>query len=166
MRPSLLVFVALASEPCPPPGQTAARRRTPVASTSVGGRLSGWRVKLWCQMLRTGEKFFFSGTGAGELQVLLVLFLRCRAHIPPLPAPFSGRCSSSRGCRLRQGPDKDGKFFVVAAFFYHDASLTPCPCPPLPTTFCQRSSSGSHKLLVSRPWYTRDTTSLVRWLQP
>ena len=52
----------------------------------------------------------FDGTGAGnsrgmggELQVLLVLSLRCRAHIPSFPALFSGRCSSILGCRLRQG---------------------------------------------------------------
>ena len=41
IRPSLLLIVASASKPHPPPGQTAARRRTPTACTSVGGRLSG-----------------------------------------------------------------------------------------------------------------------------
>ena len=102
MGPSLLVLVASALEPRPPPGQTAARRRTPAAFTSVGGRLSGWRAGFGAKCCaRMG--WVFDGTGAGELQVLLVSFLRCRAHTPSLPAPFSGRCSSSRGCRPWQG---------------------------------------------------------------
>ena len=42
-----------------------------------------------------GWEGFFDGTGAGELQVLLVLFLRCRSHTPSLPASFSDQFSSS-----------------------------------------------------------------------
>ena len=66
--------------------------------------------------------------------------------------------------RLLQ-PGEDGKFFVVAVFC-HDALLTPCPCPSLPTTSRQRSESGNRRPLVSRSWYTRDTASLVCWLRP
>ena len=42
-----------------------------------------------------GPEGFFGGTGAGELQVMLVSFLRCRVHTPSLSASFSGRFSSS-----------------------------------------------------------------------
>ena len=48
---------------------------------------------------------FAQEQGAGELQVLLVLFLRCRAHTRSLPDPFSGRCSSSiLGLLAAEGP--------------------------------------------------------------
>ena len=72
-----------------------------------------WRRGLWGVLKAVNEAAagtFFDGTGAGnsrgvcgELQVLLVSFLRCHAHTPSLPAPFSDRCSSSRACRPRQG---------------------------------------------------------------
>ena len=55
---------------------------------------SGWKGFLFAQE-----------QGADELQVLLVLFLRCRAHIPSLPASFSGQFSSSMlGLLAAEGP--------------------------------------------------------------
>ena len=50
--------------------------------------------------------------------------------------------------------------------FCHNASLTPCPCPSLPTISRQRSKSGRRRPLISRSWYTRDTASLACWLRP
>ena len=58
-------------------------------------------------MLCTGGKSFLIAQeqGAGELQVLLVSFLRCRDHTRSLTAPFSGRCSSSIfGLLAAEGP--------------------------------------------------------------
>ena len=93
-------------------------------------------------MLRTGVKDFLIAQeqGAGELQVLLVSFLRRRAHTPSLPASFSCPFSSSMlgllaaegsfaKVRLRSRLLKVSSAFCV--FFCYHVALTPRLCPSL-----------------------------------
>ena len=123
MRPSLLVFVALASEPCPPPGQTAARRRTPVASTSVGGRLSRLRAGFWCQILRTGGKGFLLAQERASCGFSCFVVT---AVPTPLPCPSRFQANAGvagvvgRGRVIRKciaaAAGRQHKFFVVSVF--------------------------------------------------
>ena len=110
MRPSLLMLVA-SGIGASPPTRTNGRLTANPRSIHVCGRPFVWVEGLaLAPYAAHGWERLFDGTGAGnsrgvcgELQVLLVSFLRCRAHSPSLPTPFSGRCSSSRVCRPRQG---------------------------------------------------------------
>ena len=122
MRPSLFVLVAFAIG-ASPPTRTNGRLPTNPHNIHVCGRPFVW-VEGWALAPNAahGRERLFDGTRAGnsrgvcgELQVLLVLFLRCRAHTPSLTNPFSGRCSSSRGCRLAGAAAGrgEGKFSCV-----------------------------------------------------
>ena len=169
MRPSLLLIMASGIRTSPPPGQTAAHRQTLAASTSVGVRLSGWRAGLWYQMLRADGKGFLMTQGQERVSYRFFLFrFYADVFIPrSCPPRFwanagaagvigRGRVARKGGCRSRA---RTASYLLF--FFCHDAPLTPCRRPSLPTTSRQRRSSRSRRLLVSRPWYTRGTASLT-----
>ena len=113
---------------------------------------------------------FFDGTGAGELQVLLVLFLRYRSHTLPLPASFSGQIISSMlGLLAAEGPFAavrlpepvvEGEFCFLCVFLLscraHATSV------PFPVPSCQRNSRGSCRTVVCRPRHGTDAVGCGR----
>ena len=106
-------------------------------------------------MLRAGGKglLIAQEQGAGELQVLLASFLRCRAHTRSLTAPFSGRCSSSiLGLLAAEGPFakvrlpepvEEGEFCFRLCFSV--MMLRSRPVSDLPYTFSSSQQQGKQQ---------------------
>ena len=106
------------------------------------------------------EGFLFAQEqGACELQVLLVLFLRCRAHTPSLPASFSGQfISSMLGLLAAEGPFAKVRLlepvvegeFCFFVFFCYDVALTLRPCPSLPLLVCATVAGATGRWFAGR----------------
>ena len=109
------------------------------------------------------------------MQVLLVLFLRCRSH-PVLARPIFRPMQEQPGLSVATGPfakvrllqpgEEVSSLLLLCSFvmiFCSRPAHLPVPVPP-PSR--KRSNSGSRRPLVRRPWYARGTASLARWLRP
>ena len=98
MRPSLHLLVASASEPRPPPGQTTVRRRTPAASTSVGGRMSGRSTGFCAKCCVRVGRFFCLHRSKERVSCRVFSFRFYAAVLTPRPCLPRFQANSAAVC--------------------------------------------------------------------